>query len=129
MATSLNRYRTYIDNNTKEGISLFNAALYSFQNPLEDQEKLTLKPKDAAQLVNIVNRLSNQFGYDFMIQNIPTTRTVTPGANAGDPDIITFGGHRNLLNWRVSSKAVLSTASRFYAKIKLVRIISDCQSI
>jgi TolA-binding protein len=64
---------------------------------LDSDKKLSLTPKDAASLTNIVNRLSNQFGYDFMIQNIPTTRTVTPGANAGDPDTITFSDHLNLL--------------------------------
>ena len=95
---SLNRFRQYIDNSSNEGVKLYNSALYDFKNPLDSDKKLSLTPKDAASFVNIVNRLSNQFGYDFMIQNIPTTRTITPGADpAVDPDIITFGGHRNLL--------------------------------
>ena len=96
MSTSLNQYRNYIDQNTKEGIALFDSALYDFHNPLGD-ERLSASPKHAMKLVSTINRLANQFGYDWLLQNVATTRTVTPGANAGDPDTVVFGGYINIL--------------------------------
>ena len=95
MSLSLNR--EYFDPSSKEGIALLNNAIYNFQSPLEGADKITLQSKDAQKLHDTVLRLATQFGYDFMIKNMPTTRVVTPGANPGDPPIITFADRINLL--------------------------------
>lgn len=97
MSLSLNRYRDYFDPSSKEGIALINNAIYNFQCPLEGADKISLQSKDAQKLHDTVLRLATQFGYDFMIKNMPTTRVVTPGANPGDPPVITFGNRINLL--------------------------------
>ena len=94
---SLNIYRKFFDTSTKEGISLYNNAINNFKSPLADNEKITLHPKDSQVFSDIVKSLSNQYGYDFLIQNLPTTRTVINGANVGDPQTITYGNHINLL--------------------------------
>ena len=97
MSLSLNRYREYFDPSSKEGIVLLNNAIYNFQSPLEGADKIALQSKDAQKLHDTVLRLATQFGYDFMIKNMPTTHVVTPGANPGDPPIITFADRINLL--------------------------------
>ena len=95
--TSLNRYRDHFDTNSKEGIYLVNAAINDFKCPLPADELINLRASDAQTFISSVKRLASQYGWDFMLSNVPTVRTVTPAAIPGDPDVITFGGHINML--------------------------------
>ena len=44
-----------------------------------------------------IRELGSQYEYEFNLKNLPTVRTVTAAAVAGDPDVITFGSQVNLL--------------------------------
>ena len=100
---SLNIYRRYFDTTTKEGITLYNAAVNTFKSPLVGDEKISLHAKDSQKFLDTVFTLSTQYGYDFLIQNLPTTRTAVSGANVGDPQIITYGDPINLLKTYASN--------------------------
>ena len=56
-----------------------------------------MHPKDLQVFSGTVKNLSNQYGHDYLTQNVPTTRTVIDGANDGDPQTITYGNYINLL--------------------------------
>ena len=101
MTTSLNIYRDYFDTSTREGIALYNAAVNNFKCP--NEEKLSLHPKDATKFVDTVSALAIQYAYDFLIEHLPTTRTVTPGVNVGDPQTITYGDHINIIETYASN--------------------------
>lgn len=94
---TLNRFREYIDPSSKEGISLMNAAIYDFKSPLQPEERIALDSKDGVRFRETIKRLSNQYGYDYLLKNVPSTRTSTPAADPGDPPTITYGGEINLL--------------------------------
>lgn len=82
-----------------------------FVNPLEADERISLSTKDARRFITEIERVSRRFGYDFMLSNVPALRIATPGPNPGDPVVITYGGHINLLE-HFSSENV-RTARKF----------------
>ena len=95
MAFNLNVYSSFIDTTSDAGIKLMNNAIHQFKSPLIGTLKLAAC--DAAKIIKAVSGLSNQYGYDFLIQNTPTSRTLVAGANPNDPDVITLGDNINLL--------------------------------
>ena len=96
--TSLNIYRKYFDPSTKERISLYNTAVNNFKSLLADNNTITLHPKDLQVFSDAVKNLSNQYGYDYLTQNVSLTRTVIDGVNEGDPQTITYLNYINLLD-------------------------------
>ena len=95
--TSINPYRGYYDTSTREGIYLQDAAVNKFINPLETEDRIKLCSTDARTFITTIDRISRRFGYDFMITNVPTHRIETPGPNPGDPVVVTYGDHINML--------------------------------
>ena len=95
--TSINPYRAYYDTSTREGIYLQDAAVNKFVNPLETEDRIKLCTADARTFIATIERTSRRFGYDFMITNVPTRRIETPGPNPGDPVVVTYGDHINML--------------------------------
>ena len=95
MSGRLNLYGDYIDIGTSEGAKLVNNAIHNFKSPLIGTIKLNAD--HAAKFIRAVRELGSQYGYEYDLKNLPTVRTVTAAAVAGDPDVITFGSRVNLL--------------------------------
>ena len=95
MSGRLNLYGDYIDIVTSEGAKLVNNAIHNFKSPLIGTIKLNAD--HAAKFIRAVRELGSQYGYEYDLKNLPTVRTVTAAAVAGDPDVITFGSRVNLL--------------------------------
>ena len=95
--TTLNRFRSYFDPETNEGIKLYNSAFNDFKCPLTKEELISLDPKNAQPFIAVVKRLARQYGYDYMVQNLPTTRVETPGLAEGDVPTFTYGGQVNMI--------------------------------
>ena len=95
MSGRLNLYGDYIDIGTAEGVKLVNNAIHNFKSSLIGTIKLTAE--HAPKFIRAIRELGSQYGYEFDLKNLPTVRTVTASATAGDPDIITFGTRVNLL--------------------------------
>ena len=110
--TSLNIYRKYFDPSTKEGSSLCNTALNNFKSPLVNNNKITFHPKDSQAFSDTMKNLSNQYGYDYLPQNVPTICTVIDGDNEGDPQTITFGNYINLLHYSYKTQLFSSYIKR-----------------
>jgi hypothetical protein len=124
MALTLNPFRRYIDLKTSEGLKIFNSALHGFESPLVENAKIGLVPQDFQKLSDHLNRLGNQFAFDYLFKRAATTRTIVPAIPAiaaiaaipadplavppilaqprvlgvpGVPEIILYGGYRNML--------------------------------
>src|SRR5210317_1888268 len=93
---SLNRYRDYFDPSTKDGMVMYNAALVDYKSSLE--KKICLESLHASTVKSTFKRVSNLFGWDLIMSNVPTTKTETPGADEGDhPVVVTYTSPINLL--------------------------------
>ena len=93
----LSVYSRYIDLETERGIKLYTVATETFRTELRGTIKLD--PSDAKKFVREIETLSDRFSYKYSIQNVWTTRTITP-ANPNDPnatDTITYGNPIKLL--------------------------------
>ena len=95
--TSFNIYWNYLDTSTNEGISLYDSAVTNITSPLVSNNKITLHPKDLQVFGNTVKAFSNQYRFNFLVQNVPTTCTVIGGVDEGDPQTITYVNYINLL--------------------------------
>ena len=69
----------------------------NFLSPLVGYDTITLHPKDSQVFGDTVKSLSNQYGYDFLIQNVPATCIMIDGMSVGDPHTITYVNYINLL--------------------------------
>ena len=93
----LSVYSQYIDLETERGIKLYTVATETFRTELRGTIKLD--PSDAKKFVREIETLSDRFSYKYIIQNVWTTRTITP-ADPNDPnatDTITYGNPIKLL--------------------------------
>ena len=124
MALTLNPFRRYIDLKTSEGLKIFNSALHGFESPLAESAKINLVPQDFQKLSDHLNRLGNQFAFDYLFKRAATTQTIIPAipaiaaiaaipadplavppilaqprvpAVAEVPEVITYGDYRNML--------------------------------
>ena len=95
MAFSLNLYRNYVDISTPGGVKLINSAIHQFKDPLVGTIKLS--SENAAKAIQAISTLANQYGYEYLLKNLPSEKISTPAAAAGDPAVITFGNPINLL--------------------------------
>jgi hypothetical protein len=118
MALLLNSYQRYIDLESAEGLKLYNGALYGFESPLADGQKINLVNQDFQKLNDQMNCLGSQFRYEYVFKRVPKTRMVIPeipavvaiaadptatppvlavSAVAAVPEQIIFGLHSNML--------------------------------
>ena len=81
MSAAFNPYAGYIDLETEKGIKLYANATETFSSHLKG--KVKLEPVDADKLTKEITDLANRFGYRYIIENIPTVRTVV----AADPEV------------------------------------------
>jgi hypothetical protein len=80
MAKFLDPYRNLIDLLTKEGQMLFSNATDKFESPLEGDNKISLYPEgqDYQKMKDSLSRLSQQFRYKYLLNNVATIQVVTP---------------------------------------------------
>ena len=80
MTSYLNAYRNFIDITTKDGQALLSNATDKFESPLIGDNKISLRPggKDYQRLKDNLTRLSQRYGYQYQVQNVPTVCTVIP---------------------------------------------------
>jgi hypothetical protein len=80
MTSYLNAYRNFIDITTKDGQTLLSNATDKFESPLIGDNKISLRPggKDYQKLKDNLTRLSQRFGYQYLVQNVPTVCMFTP---------------------------------------------------
>ena len=112
MTSYLNAYRNFIDITTKDGQALLSNATDKFESPLIGDNKISLRPggKDFQKLKDELTRLSQRYGYQYLLQNVPTVRTVIPAippviedlalgiaAAPGVPEAITYTNEINML--------------------------------
>jgi hypothetical protein len=84
MTSFLNAYRNFIDVLTKEGLTLLSNATDKFDCPLKGDERISLCSggRDYQKLKDTLLHCSQRFGYQHLLNNIPTTRVVTPAVTA-----------------------------------------------
>ena len=112
MTSYLNAYRNFIDITTKDGQALLSNATDKFESPLIGDNKISLRPggKDYQRLKDNLTRLSQRYGYQYQLLNVPTVRTVIPAippviedlalgiaAAPGVPEAITYTNEINML--------------------------------
>jgi hypothetical protein len=80
MTSYLNAYCNFINISTKDGQTLLSNATNKFKSPLIGDNKISCRPggKDYQTLKDNLTRLSQQFGYQQLLQSVATVRTVTP---------------------------------------------------
>ena len=88
--TALNRFQSYFDPKTKEGIYLYNSVFNNFKCPLAKEELIKFDPNNVQSFIAVVTRLACQYGYNFMVQNLPTSCLKIPGLAEGDAPIIMY---------------------------------------
>ena len=84
MTSFLSAYRNFIDVSTKEGLTLLSNATDKFDCPLKGDERINLCTggHDYQKLKDTLLRCSQRFGYQHLLNNVPTTRVVTPAVQA-----------------------------------------------
>jgi hypothetical protein len=88
MVSYLNPYHNFLDVSTKDGQTLLSNATDKFEYPLVGNQCISLRPDgNHFQLLN--TRCSQKYGYQYLLTDVATTRTVLPGI-APNPDIITY---------------------------------------
>jgi hypothetical protein len=97
---SLNRYRNYIDPDTKDGILLIKAATIDFKPPVGDSFTLAPDKLEAERFISTVKDTSRAYGYDFLIKNVPSERveTTTRADDGTETTTISFNKHINLFD-------------------------------
>jgi len=80
MTSYLNAYRNFINITTKDGQTLLSNATDKFESPLISDNKISLRPggKDYQRLKDNLTCLSQRYGFQYQLQNVPTVRMVTP---------------------------------------------------
>ncbi len=76
--SNVESFLRYIDLKTSEGLKIFNSALHGFESPLAESAKINLVPQDFQKLSDHLNRLGNQFVFDYLFKRAATTRTIIP---------------------------------------------------
>jgi hypothetical protein len=91
MVSYLNPYRNFLDVSTKDGQTLLLNANDKFESPLAGNQCISLHPggNNFQLLMDNLTRCSQKYGYQCLLTDVATTRTVTPGV-APNPDIITY---------------------------------------
>jgi hypothetical protein len=91
MVSYLNPYRNFLDVSTKDGQTLLLNATDKFESPLIGNQCISLHPggNNFQLLKDNLMQCSQKYGYQYLLTDVATTRTVTPGV-APDPDIITY---------------------------------------
>jgi len=112
MTSYLNAYHNFIDITRKDGQTLLSNATDKFESPLIGDNKISLQPggKDYQTLKDNLTRLSQRFGYQYLLQNVPTVCTVIPAippvtadvalgivAVPGVPEATTYTNEINML--------------------------------
>ncbi len=84
MTSFLSPYRNFIDVSTKEGLTLLSNATDKFECPLKEDERISLRTGgcDYQKLKDILLHCSQRFGFQHLLNNVPTTRVVTPAVPA-----------------------------------------------
>jgi hypothetical protein len=84
MTSFLNAYRNFINVLTKEGLTLLSNATDKFDCPLKDDERISLCSggRDYQKLKDTLLHCSQRFGYQHLLNNVPTTPIVTPAVPA-----------------------------------------------
>ncbi len=84
MTSFLNVYRNFINILTKEGLTLLSNATDKFDCPLKGDERISLRSggHDYQKLKDILIRCSQCFGYQHLLNNVPSTWVVTPAVPA-----------------------------------------------
>jgi hypothetical protein len=84
MTSYLNAYCNFIDITTKDGQALLSNATDKFESPLIGDNKISLRPggKDYQRLKDNLTRLLQRYGYQYLLQNVPTICTVIPAIPA-----------------------------------------------
>jgi hypothetical protein len=79
MTSYFNAYRNFTNISTKDGQALLSNATNKFKSPLIVDNKISLRPggKDYQTLKDNLMHLSQQFGYQHLLQSIATVCTVT----------------------------------------------------
>jgi hypothetical protein len=78
MTSQLNGYRNFIDIRNKEGQALVSNAVDKFISPLVGDERVQLLGKDFQKLKDNLLRLGSRYGFDYLIKQCATVRTVIP---------------------------------------------------
>jgi hypothetical protein len=78
MTSQLNCYRNFIDIRNKEGQALVSNAVDKFISPLVGDERIQLLGKDFQKLKDNLLRLGSRYGFDYLIKQCATVRTVIP---------------------------------------------------
>jgi len=112
MTSYLNAYRNFIDITTKDGQALLSNATDKFERPLIGDNKISLRPGGNyyQRLKDNLTHLLQQYGYQYLLQNVPTDCTVIPAippviedlalgiaAAPGVPEAITYTNKINML--------------------------------
>ena len=84
----MNPYGNYINIVKSEGAKIVDNAIHTFKSPLIGTIKLNAD--HAAKFIRAIKELGSQYGFEYNLKNLPTVRTVTTAAVAGDPAVITF---------------------------------------
>ncbi len=87
MTSFLNAYRNFIDVSTKEGLTLLSNATDKFDCPLKGDDRISLRSggHDYQKLKDTLLRCSQRFGYQHLLNNVPTKRVVIPAVPAVPP--------------------------------------------
>jgi hypothetical protein len=91
MVSYLNPYRNFLDVLIKDSQTLLLNASDKFESPLVGNQCNSLCPggNDFQLLKDNLMQCSQKFGYQYLLTDVATTRTITPGI-APNPDIITY---------------------------------------
>jgi hypothetical protein len=81
MVLYLNPYRNFINVSMKDGQLLLSNATDKFELPLVGDQHIHLRPgrSDFQNLKDDLMRCSWKYGYQYLLNDVATTRTVTPG--------------------------------------------------
>ena len=84
MTSFLNAYRNFIDVSTKEGLTLLSNATDKFECPLKGDKRVNLCTGgiDYQNFKDTLLRCAQRFGYQHLLNNVPTTRVITPAVPA-----------------------------------------------
>ena len=119
MTSFLSPYRNFIDVLTKEGLTLLSNATDKFECPLKEDELISLCTggHDYQKLKDILLRCSQRFGFQHLLNNVPTTRVVTPAVPAviANPTAVP----------PVLAAAAIPESVSFLNQIKVLDVYSD----
>ena len=119
MTLFLNAYRNFIDVSTREGLTFLSNATDKFDCPLKDDDCISLCSggHDYQKLKDTLLRCSQRFGYQHLLNNVPTRQLVTPAvpAIATDPAAVP----------PVPAAAAIPASVEYLNPIKALDVYSD----